>query len=403
MRAPNLAHFTFRQMLELEACTRCGECIRWCPTFNEAERDEITPLEKISRFRSFVKGAYGGFIARLFGHRPPQEEDWERFSSGVYDCTLCGRCKVVCPVGIDTRPLWLAMREQMVELGKYPSAFDALRHSVSEVHNISGDPNERRVGWADNLERKPEGLERKEGAEFIYFVGCVSSFYPMAYGIPQSFVMLMEKAGVNFTTLGGEEWCCGFPLLIAGMSKAAEECIRHNVEAVRRLGARVLVTTCPSCYHTWKSDYPRILGEPLGFEVMHSSQLLVKLLEEGSIEPRPLEARVTYHDPCDLGRTSGIYDEPRQVILSIPGVELVEMEETREYSLCCGGGGDVEMGNPQLVSAVARRRISQARATGATYLLSACQQCKRTLQKAARAEKVRIRVMDITEFLYRVL
>jgi len=395
--------FTFKQLLELEACTRCGECIKWCPTYTEAERDEITPLDKIHTLKSFIKAEYGGLLARLFGYRPPTPDDLTRFSTGTYDCTLCGRCHVVCPVHIDTRDLWISMREQLVELGLFPELMERLRDTVTTYYNISGDPNEGRLGWSANLEHVPEGLDRKKEAEVVYFMGCVGAFYPMVYKVPQSFVMILERAGVDFTTLGGDEWCCGYPLIIAGLGQHTHDIIRHNVEAVRALGARRLVTTCPSCYHAWTHDYPRVLGEPLGFEVVHAVELLHELLAEGRIKFNRLDWTVTYHDPCDLGRNSGIYEEPREIIRAIPGLQFAEMADHHEYSLCCGGGGDVEMANAELGWAVGRRRLQQAADTGAKYIITACQQCKRTLLSAARREKIRIRTLDISELVWQAM
>jgi Fe-S oxidoreductase len=170
---------------------------------------------------------------------------------------------------------------------------------------------------------------------------------------------------------------------------------------VRKTGAKRLVASCPSCYHTWKHDYARITGEPLGFEVIHATELLEDIISQNHIQFEPLEQTVTYHDPCDLGRTSGVYDAPRNVIRAIPGVTFVEMEHHGEYSLCCGGGGDVEMADADLTAAVAKRRVEEARATEAKVLLSACQQCKRTLAIAARREKIRVRVMDVAELVAR--
>jgi len=396
----DLSHFTVKQLVELDSCTRCGECVKACPTYVEAGNQEITPLKKIERVRSFARAQYAPIIGWLFGHRALTEEKLEAFSGGAFDCTLCARCNVVCPVGIDTRPLWIAMREQLVELGEYPPAFDRLLDTVSEYHNISGDPNESRLGWTANMETVPEGLDRKEGAEIVYFMGCVAPFYPMVYSVPQSFVSLLDKAGVSYTTLGGEEYCCGFPLVIAGMGKHARDMMRHNVERVRAMGAKKLVAACPSCYHTWKHDYPKILGEPLGFEVLHETELLARLVADGAFDLKPVNKVVTYHDPCDLGRTSGIYDEPRQIIEAIPGVTLVEMKDNRENSLCCGGGGDVEMANAETAWAVAGTRMRQAQETGAKFIITACQQCKRTLLSAARRNKIRVRTLDISELVW---
>lgn len=399
MPRPALYPFTFRNMLELDGCTRCGECVSWCPTFTEKpELDAITPLRKIEAVRRSVRGQWG-LRALLFGTRLPQPEALQAHSTGTYDCTLCGRCAVVCPVHIQTRELWIAMRQGLVRQGVYPAVFDRLRETFLTSHNISGDDNAQRLIWSQNLPEIPEGVGRKTRAEVVFFVGCVASFYPQSYTIPQNAVRVLEKAGVDYLTLGGEEWCCGFPLVIAGMGDVAVETMRHNLEAVRRTGARRLVATCPSCYHTWKHDYLRVLGEPLGFEVLHMTELLAELLADGRIPLKPLEETVTYHDPCDLGRTSGVYEAPRQVIRAIPGVTLVEMEHHHQYSLCCGGGGDVEMTDKELAAAVARRRINEAQATGAKVLLSACQQCKRTLAGAARQAKLRIRVLDVVEWV----
>jgi heterodisulfide reductase subunit D len=398
-RRIDLAHFTLRQIIEMEACTRCGECIENCPTFSEARNEEIHPLQKINRTKTFWKADHLGFLARLFGMKPPTEEELAAFSKGVYQCTLCGRCHVVCPVQIDTRPLWISMREMLVDLELNPALMNQLRETVTTHYNISGDPNESRLGWSANMAVVPEGMDRRQNAEVVYFIGCVASFYPMVYSVPQSFVSLMDKAGVDFTTMGGDEYCCGFPLTIAGMGDSAQALMHHNVETVRAMGAKKLVAACPSCYHTWHHEYPKLMGEPLGFEVLHETEFLVDLIKSGAFDLKPVEKVVTYHDPCDLGRTSGIYDEPREIIGAIPGLTFVEMKDTRERSLCCGGGGDVEMADAEVAKAVGRSRILQAQETGAGFVITSCQQCKRTLLGAARTNKVRVRTLDISELL----
>jgi heterodisulfide reductase subunit D len=395
----NPSFYTVRQLVELDACTRCGECRIWCPTFAEKDALEaITPFSKIDALRGFLRRQHGLF-ARLLGRTAIGDEELAAFAAGVYDCTLCARCYQVCPVGIEMRSLWIAMREQLVELGLHPELMDRLRETVTTHYNISGDPNENRLGWTANMPAVPEGLDRKPRADVVYYMGCVAAFYPMVYSVPQSLVSLLARAGVDYTTLGGEEYCCGFPLIIAGMGRHAHDLVRHNVETVRALGARTLVAACPSCYHTWKHVYPQLTGEALGFEVQHETEFLAELARAGAFDLKPLERTVTYHDPCDLGRNSGIYDEPRQLIEAIPGIQLVEMKDHREYALCCGGGGDVEMADAEVAQAVGRRRMLQAQDTGAQVIITACQQCKRTLLGAARKEKVRIRTLDVSELL----
>jgi heterodisulfide reductase subunit D len=400
MQPIDVSRFTLRQLVEMDGCTRCGECIQWCPTFAEAQRDEITPLDKLTHLRSYIKGQQGWPLARLFGQRPMSPAGLESLSRGAFDCTLCGRCHAVCPVKIRTRDLWIALRQEMVAQGRYPAPLNTLRERVTKGHNISGDDNAQRLTWTENMEHVPAGVARRTEADTVYFVGCVSSLYPAVFGIPQAFSLILERAGVQFTTLGPDEWCCGYPLIIAGMGSEAQWLARHNVEAVRVLGAKRLVVTCPSCYHTWRHDYPRILQRSLGFEVIHASELLGDLIAHGAIRPGALDLQVTYHDPCDLGRNNNVYEIPRRVIRSVPGVSLTEMADTRDRALCCGGGGDAEMANAELSAQVARRRLAQAEATGAKVIVSACQQCKRTLAGAARREKVRIKVMYVTELVW---
>jgi Fe-S oxidoreductase len=251
------------------------------------------------------------------------------------------------------------------------------------------------------LDEVPASLEPRKGAEYVLFTGCVSSFYPMTYSIPQAFVQILEKVGASYTTMGGEEWCCGYPLYGVGLEDDMVAVAKHNVDKFLESEAKTLVTTCPSCYYTWAHIYPEIIPEAAEIKVIHAAEMLAELVKEGKItfeeQPRMV---VTYHDPCDLGRKSGVYDAPRFLIESIPGYELVEMANTKESGLCCGGGGDVEMVNADAVTELSAQRMGQVKDTGAKLLVSSCQQCKRTLFRAARATRTRVRVQDITEVVF---
>jgi len=227
--------------------------------------------------------------------------------------------------------------------------------------------------------------------------------YPMSYAVPQAFATVLQKMGEDFTTLGTEEWCCGYPLLIGGQVRAAETLMRHNAEKVRSLRAKRVVMTCPSCYHAWHHVYPEVIGD-LGFEVMHSTEFLAEAVDAGRLamkEGRPMV--VTYHDPCDLGRKSGVFEAPRKVLRAVPGVTFVEMDSRGETSLCCGGGGNLETFDPDLGAEVAAKRVAEAQVVEAQVIASACPQCERTLTKSTRASKVRIRVMDVAQLVEQAL
>jgi heterodisulfide reductase subunit D len=197
--------------------------------------------------------------------------------------------------------------------------------------------------------------------------------------------------------LGGEEWCCGFPLIGAGMKKEAEVLIQHNLETVKEKGVKRVVFACPSCYHTWMEEYKTDI------EIFHSTQFIKKLIDEGKITFKEKKIKITYHDPCDLGRASGVYEAPREILRAIPGVELVEMAGNREQCKCCGGGGNLEMVDPDLSAALAQAKIDEIQATGADTVITACQQCVRTILTTARRKEIPINAMDITEFVLKTM
>jgi Fe-S oxidoreductase len=333
--------------------------------------------------------------------------------ASIWRCLTCETCGTFCPNDLHPREVIEALRcmamgdgldlsgDPVLERGV--RALRMLGARIGDAHNISGDENDNRLIWANNLAEQPPYLDRKEGAETVYFVGCVSSLYPMSYAVPQAFVTILEKAGEDYTTMGPDEWCCGYPLLIGGQVDAAESVMRHNAEVVRSLGAKRIVMTCPSCYHSWHHVYPEVVGE-LGIEVVHATQLLAEMVEGGRLQMAGgRKMVVTYHDPCDLGRKGGILDAPRTVLESIPGVTFVEMDSRRETSLCCGGGGNLETFDADLGAEVAAKRVAEAQAVGAQVIASACPQCERTLTRSTRAAKVRIRVMDVAQLVERAL
>ncbi len=378
-------------------CYQCEKCSSGCPTAT-AMRYRPAQMMRMAQFGL---------------------EDSLSIDPSLWRCLGCDTCTVHCPHDISVRRLVEVMRQHVMQERYLVGGVDALGEDealrkglramgmmgerIGTHYNVSGEDNAARLAWTDNLapEDKPEGLVQDSEADLAYFVGCVSAMFPMSYGIPQSFATVLSRAGVSFTTLGGDEWCCGFPLLMAGQLKQAEVLIQHNVEKMRALGVPKVVTNCPSCYHMWHHAYPELIGEPLGFDVVHGVEVMADLVTKDKLElvkPRRTGI-VTYHDPCDLGRKGDIYDAPREILRQVPGFTFVEMQQSREHALCCGGGGDLETFDPDLVQEVAAQRIAQAAETGAMALVSACPQCVRTLSKAARANRVRIRVMDMTQFL----
>jgi heterodisulfide reductase subunit D len=325
-------------------------------------------------------------------------------SKAFWLCAACDACTAHCPRGISLLDTMIALKSYAISHGlDVPEDLELLRTTLACVHNISGDPNSERLLWCRNLPQPLKAVAGQKGADVLFFVGCVSAFYPRAFSIPQAFGRTLEHAGLSFTTLGAEEWCCGYPLINLGLAGEAQALIEHNIERVKDLGARLLVTTCPSCYYTWTKLYPRLGGTVPNLTIMHATEFLAELIDGGRIRPGVLSRAVTYHDPCDLGRKSGVFDAPRHVLGRLPGVELTEMANTGRNALCCGGGGDVKIFSYETTMDVAKLRVRQAVDIDADTIVSACQQCKRALTGAAQLTRHPVRVIDLTEIVWESL
>jgi heterodisulfide reductase subunit D len=363
---------------EFDQCIKCGLCQATCPVCRELLLEKYTPRGKVQLARYYNKG----------------ELDLSDHYREIFaKCLLCGSCSFTCPSGVDLKKIFLEMRKEIAgKRGLHPAMEDAVK-AVSMQRNILHEDNLERAEWLEGLKSLSAHLFEKKKAEVVYFVGCVASFFPMAQVIPQKLAHIFDRAKVDFTILGGDEWCCGFPLVGAGAPEMMKELIAHNLEKVHDFGAREVIFSCPSCYRTWKEYYPTEL------KLVHYTQFLERIIMEGSIPLREIAMTVTYHDPCDLGRNSGVFEAPRNILKAIPGLKVVELENNRAKSVCCGGGGNVEMADPDLSMAIAQKKIEEIRRTGADAVVTSCQQCVRTIKGMVRRQRVDLPVLDIAEIV----
>ena len=364
---------------EVAKCNKCGFCLPSCPTYIIGKKEAYSPRGRNAITRFAIE------------NQLELNEDTEQ---AIFTCLGCGACTAVCLSSVQTKDLIFQNRECQVDVGFYPKIADRLARTLEKSHNISDEDQEDRAEWQELVKELPQEAFEKKKAEVVFFVGCVASFFPLVQKIPANMAKIMKKAGVDFTILGGDEWCCGFPLIGAGMPEKLEDMKAHNLKKVADVGAKTIVFTCPSCFHTWRHFYKT------DARLMHATQLIDELIKDGKIIfNKKIDVTATYHDPCDLGRNTGVYEEPREVLKAIPGVNFVELPMNRKFSVCCGGGGNVEMTAPDLSAQVAQMKLDSIKAVGAEMVVTACQQCVRTMITRAKRQRIDMQVKDLTELV----
>ena len=370
---------------EVLACIHCGFCRLGCPTFSVTQREGRN-----------ARGRNALAFYLLNGTIEPTKELAEAF----YSCTTCQACTYFCPAKIKVDDIVEGVRTKLYDAGFTPAPVLGVRDNIINTGNVFASAKKDRIEiYPPALREKAKENKLKEKAETVLFMGCVPSYLDMKM-VP-SLIKPLDAAGVDYTTLSTEEGCCGFPLFLMGSSEF-EPHARNVIERLKATGARELVTPCAGCYKTFKKIYSEI-GD-LGMEVYHSIHYLEKLIKEGRIKLKgDFGKKVTYHDPCDLGRAFGIFEEPRNILKATPGLEFVEMARNRLQARCCGGGGGVQANNPEMATDMGAERVRDALAVGAQIIVSGCAACKDNLKKGAKAipkqERGKIKIMDITELI----
>lgn len=329
----------------LKSCYQCGLCTAACPW--NVVRSFLT--------RRLIHQAQIGLVEL-------EDED-------IWLCATCGACVERCPRGVEIIDIIRALRRIGAEWGATPKTIKTVMASLRTVGNPWGEAKEKRADWAKGLEVKTVA----PGTEFLYFPCCTPAYDPRARRVALATVAVLNKARVDFGILGSEENCCGESARKVGEEELFQNLARANIESFVSHGVTKIIVSSPHCYHTFKKEYPGLGGN---FEVIHTTQLLAELIEAGRLKPdKSLEKKVVYHDPCYLGRHNGIYEEPRRVLESIPGLELVEFPDSREDSLCCGGGGGRIWMETKKGERFSDIRVEQALEVGAQVMAISCPYC----------------------------
>ena len=363
---------TMTEQLELFGCIQCGKCTGGCPVARKT----------VLNIRSMIY------------HMLVEPELDVNAHEELWDCTTCFTCVERCPKDVKPAELIISLRGQLVESGRIPETIGTALMGIFRQGNPNGMAREDRTAWAAGLEIKPA----QEGCDLLYFVGCTASYDLRVQPVARALVRAFNQAGLNFGTLGSEESCSGNEVRRMGEVGLFEMLVEENGELIRSVGASRLVTTSPHSFNTFKNEYG--LDD---IEVVHYTQLIAELIEQGKLDlSHAVNKKITYHDPCFLGKQNHVFDEPRSIIQSLPGVELVEMDRNRERSLCCeGGGGRMWAEGTNIEERLAFQRVHEAAETGADVLAVACPFCLLTLEDAVKVQGLdgQLQVMDIMELV----
>lgn len=363
-------------------CKDCKVCTGYCtvsPPFNY--------LETWS-----AKGRY--LLTRGFmrGDLKPSRKLADIF----YSCTLCGLCYSQCILDQHLHEAILEARSKIAEIGLAPEPLRATLKNVLKYGNPMGSPIDLRLRWMKKL---PKNLV-KEKADILYWVGCNTALRSGGRATALATIHVLEKANVGLMNLGEKEGCCGTPIIFGGFFEDAKRNAKEVVKTIDEAGVETLVTSCSGCYETFINFYPKNLGVEMPCEVLHTSQLVERLIKEGMLEPNSLEMKVSYHDPCGLGRHCGVYDPPRNLLRSIPGLRLVDPAFSRERSRCCGGGGGFWGVNSRASMSIAHSRITEdVMPLHVDALAVACPLCYTNFLYTSTRHSIGIKIYDIMEIM----
>jgi Fe-S oxidoreductase len=408
---------------DANSCIRCSMCKFVDPVWTQSARfARQCPINMRHKFNLY---SAPGFMYCAKAIMDNQLEFTPRLMDALYKCTLCGACDVRCKRNLDPEILSVieALKAKAVEVGKGPMPeHKKIAENIKKCNNRYGLPHENRLQWITD-EIKPA-----EKADVLYFAGCAASYAHNE--IAQATAKILMHGKTEFM-VSSDEKCCGHLLYTTGQVDAFKNQAEQNLDALDKSGAKTIIISCAEGYKTWKIDYPKVLGkntDDMPYQVTHIVEHIAQLVKDGALEfKKSIPLKVTYHDPCNLARLSdpwftwhgsygrygvpnpakpfrrdghaGVYEPPRGILNSIPGIELVEMERSRDNALCCGAGAGVDMAFPDFASWTASERLEELEATGAEAIVTCCPACKGMFQKIVESSGMKISVFDITEIV----
>lgn len=417
----SIEQFGFKRFLDMYTCTECGRCQSQCPAWNTGK--PLSPKLLIMDLRDhlYAKGPYlldpakaekdstadpqGSVLAAKLVGDAPEEANAVIDFDVLWSCTTCGACVEECPVDIEHVDAIIDMRRYKAQMeSSFPPEAGAMLRNIENSGDPWGAGQAKRMEWAEGLEVQVVDGKLAEDVEYLFWVGCAGSLEDRSKKVTRTVAELLTAAGVKYAVLGQQESCTGDPARRLGMEYLFQMMAQANIETLKAVGAKKIVAWCPHCFNTIRNEYPDFDGH---FEVIHHTQLLAKLVAEGKLASQTdIEATVTYHDPCYLGRHNEVYDPPRAVVDHIGGLEKVEMGRCRNQGFCCGAGGARFFMEETIGKRVNHERIDEALALNPDFVSTACPFCFVMLDDAVN-DKVgsgalaegSVKVVDVSQLL----
>lgn len=405
--------FTWRQLLDVYACTECGRCQTQCPAYLSGKplnpkkiivdlRHELFDTGE-KRILERAEALQNSGVATLEAEEAVAEAVEHPLIERVYEkeeiwsCTTCLACVQACPVLIEHVDKIVDVRRHLVMMEADMSEQVVLTfNNIENQGNPWGIGSSSRADWSEGLDVKT--MSEKPDAEYLYFVGCAASYDDKNRKVARSFVKLLNEAGINFAILGSEETCNGDPARRIGNEYLYQTQAKQNIETMNGYNVKKVITACPHCFNTIKNEYIQFGGN---YEVVHHTEFLYQLIQSGKLKPqKSVDSTVTFHDSCYLGRYNQIYDAPREVLKAIPGIKLVEMEKSRDTGMCCGAGGGRMWMEETIGERINEIRAAQALETKPDIVASACPFCKTMVTDGLNAKGAEtVANLDIAEIL----
>ena len=439
--------YSWKQLLDLDACTSCGRCQDACPAYNTGKplspkwiildtrnhmlelhaRGELVEKSALPQLATATdRSLLGDYFLPAIGYKSADKQ-WRApnelvqnallttqgesidtpIAGGVIDtqafwsCTTCMACVAACPVAINHVDQIVETRRNLVLMqGELPHEAQGTLRALEARANPYGDPNQR-SDWTKDLDVKI--LQPGDSVDYLYWVGCVSAYDPRKQKIAKSLVKIMNAAGLSFGVLGNAEGCSGDPARRLGEENLYQTLASSNIELLKSIRFKTIVANCPHCFNTIKNEYPQLgnLGEGRTPDIIHHSVLLRRLLAEDKISLNADQANYTFHDPCYLGRYNDEYEAPRSALKKVKGLQILEMEQSKENAMCCGAGGGHFWMDLKIGTRVNKVRVEQAAATGASHIATACPFCLQMMEDGVKLNNLEenMIVKDIAEVI----